>query len=846
MLGDMMSLNKVDEDFFNNLKENGIDLNKAQQDAVLCDSEVLQIIAGAGTGKTTTLVAKVKYLIEVKCVSPSKILCLSFSHKCADELRHKVNSNTDFSFENQVKVSTFHKLGLDLIKENGRRVYLFDEENNEQLRNLFRNFIITQIHEEFKKKSFKTFELFKIYFPHIFNPGFLRDKDWDKDILIKNKGNYDYDFNSFNKTKVKSYDDLRIADFLFYNNIDFKYLYEYEYENKKVQFDFYLPDYEIYIDDQRYGDSEHPYNLTDLEEHRYNKQKDLKSRIQNEIGEDVIIIDSLKNKGNYLRLLEEELNSRNVEFKPKYLTFEDVRRYLKKNTFLDHFENLIDYFLDFIKLFKQHNFSYDDFDKFRVRKGRETFFMSVISKYYLHYQKHLEINNKIDFADMIIEATDIIDEIKIPYEYILVDEYQDISEIRFKFLKKLLEKSNAKLIVVGDDWQAIYGFNGCEVKYFSHFKRCFKDKKIQEKHLKQTYRYSQELVDISRKFISYEKSFMEKEDRLIKKPDLFSEKQLDKPLEFRQYFVKNDKDDKLDHDKTVYEILKEISETQPKSSVLVLSRYRNHRKNIEKRFKEIHASDLFNLDIKFYTMHESKGLEADNVIILDANEGAIPNTHKEESLLRFVSFNDGDKKRRNRRDMEERRLFYVALTRTKNKVYLCYEFNNQSEFFKDLPKRDSEGVNKKNHHRNPSYNPFNTNPKSILNNFWDYKKLKNKSEIDCPNPDCDGKLYFYRINEKNLIVCSNYKKISKKQANSKKVKKNNKHCDFYIDDVIEVLDDYYLEKCPERDCDGVLYHNTLNNYSEEVQTFCSNKSCKSKDISIPSNTSEGSLDDFLQ
>ena len=835
---------KNNSDFFNSLESNfGIKLNEEQKEAVLNEDEVLQIIAGAGTGKTTTLVAKVKYLMDVKKVDPSKILCLSFSRKCADELNKKVNNNQFTT--NPVKVATFHELGLSIIKNGNRRKRPLNEDNIEKLRLIFKNFIIEKILEEYNKGSFYTFEKLKTLFPWVFNPGFRRENGWENDsFIIKNKGNYSFDYNSFDKTRVKSWDDLRISDFLFFNRINYEYLKEYEYKNEFVQFDFYLSDYDIYIDDQRYDEEGNLYNLNQIESKRYEKQRNIKRDIQNENNEKILIINTFLNKGKYLDLLEEDLKILGIDFNQKKLTFDEMEKYLKKNTFLEHLYDLIDYFLDFVKLFKQHNFSEEDFKKFKVHKSREKFFMKLISDYYSYYQKYLERNNLVDFADMITESTKIIDKFNFSYDYILVDEYQDISDIRFKFLNKLLKNTQANLIGVGDDWQSIYGFNGCEVKYFSHFEDYFKDKKVKKIFLNRSYRYSQELVDISRKFINYTDASINKIDKLIQKPDLYSKSSLETPLEFRMYYPKpNNKGHDETPDKLLYTILEEISKEQPYSSVMILSRYRNQRDEIKKRFNRINASKIFNLNIDFLTIHESKGLERDNVIILDVNKWSIPNKHFEETLLRFVSFNDGDEIREKRKDLEERRLFYVALTRTHNKVYLCYEFNKKSKYFKDLPNNDV--ITKSNFRNNTQYDPLMTNNKSIINNFWKFKKVLKKTNIDCPNPNCNGKLIHYEMNKKHFIVCSEFKSNEEK----KKLKEKTDFCDYFIDDTIELMDDFHLEICTccKGSKKGFSYHNTLNNYSKEVMTFCSEKSCvcsKKKFINAQ-NTSQGSLDNYF-
>ena len=257
----------------------------------------------------------------------------------------------------------------------------------------------------------------------------------------------------------------------------------------------------------------------------------------------------------------------------------------------------------------------------------------MILDIYIIYKRELESINKIDFNDMISLATKKVQETKILYKYIIIDEFQDTSPVRFNLIREIIKYTNARLFVVGDDYQSIYRFSGCNLDTFINFNNYFKDSKTY--FLKYTYRNSNELIKISTSFI------MKNHNQL--KKDIVSNKNVNKPIVILIGY-------KLD------DIINEIEDP------LILGR---NNKDIE--------------DIPYnnkLTIHKSKGLEATNVILVNSDN--IPNNIKNERILRYV-LNDKDYILHE----EERRLFYVALTRTKNKIYILIN-KKISPFVKEL------------------------------------------------------------------------------------------------------------------------------------------------------------------
>lgn len=322
--------------------------------------------------------------------------------------------------------------------------------------------------------------------------------------------------------------------------------------------------------------------------------------------------------------------------------------------------------ITFIKLFKCNNFKLKDFNVF-LKKSRnllnlknykkEKYLLIIILNIYIEYEEYLESNNEIDFDDMLIKACDYVYDTKT--KYIIIDEYQDTSFVRFNLIKKIIEKTGSKLMVVGDDFQSIYKFTGCDLSLFTNFKKYFPSGSI--KFISNTYRNCNELIQIAGDFV------MKNKYQLRKK--LKSSIHLDYPIVIVRY--KNKKKLK----KLILDIYKKNKE------ILILGRNNNDIISYLDNDFSINGDDIIylknkNIKIKYLTVHKSKGLESDDVIIINLYNKTLgfPNKMVDDRLLRFVTLSKSvypfD---------EERRLFYVALTRTRGHVYLFTPIN--SSFF---------------------------------------------------------------------------------------------------------------------------------------------------------------------
>ena len=312
-------------------------------------------------------------------------------------------------------------------------------------------------------------------------------------------------------------------------------------------------------------------------------------------------------------------------------------------------DNLKKLIFTFINLYKSN---YNDINYLLNLYQKSHFinkiYFKIILEIYHIYNQEIESSNLYDFNDMIKIATNNINNniIKTNYKYIIIDEFQDTSLNRFKLIDAIMKQNNAKIFVVGDDYQSIYRFSGCNLDIFLNFNKLVSNLNII--NLDYNYRNPKEIIDVANSFIMKNKNQIKKETICLKN--------INKPIKI--CFYKNKRT-------AIEKILKYID-----SKYLILG-----RNNTDK--------DLFNVQDKpFLTIHKSKGLEEDNIILINLtnNNNSLPSKIKNHKIINKLIKTDYYPYE------EERRLFYVALTRTRNNIYLLVPKSNYSIFIKELMK----------------------------------------------------------------------------------------------------------------------------------------------------------------
>jgi len=318
--------------------------------------------------------------------------------------------------------------------------------------------------------------------------------------------------------------------------------------------------------------------------------------------------------------------------------------------------------------------------KFSSEEYRKSF-LTVSEKYQRELSSLLE-KHQTTFSGLIKLAIRYLrsGQIKTRFRYIIVDEYQDLSVLRQEFLHLLLESSQANLFAVGDDWQAIYGFSGSRVDFTLNFRRFWGDFSLHR--ISKTYRFGPTLAGLSSSFI------MQDHTQIRKQIQSQKEDALEPVVEISG-----------DSERLDLEVLTHYFESLPRdSSILLLGRFQIDRLRLLHctQFKLTSDSIEFqtrpDLKIRFLTVHQSKGLEADYVILLNNREAKLGfPAHVKDPLLKTELIKIAEELGLDQVSVnEERRLFYVALTRAKKQVILLTVDGKESSFIKELRRKFRE------------------------------------------------------------------------------------------------------------------------------------------------------------
>ena len=692
--------------YFDNMYKDidpNIHLDKEQINAILSDEDYCLIIAGAGTGKTTTMASKVKYLVDIKKVEPSKIVVMSYTKKATEELEKRIN--IDFGIE--AKVTTFHSLGLMHIREifKNRKCFVVDDnikyeifleyfKNNifsykDKLKEILEIFNTTKSNKSwlfgnYFKENYQKYQTFDEYFESYKKYRLSEIENLQQWIEAK----IDKDINSetiktIKGEIVKSIGEAKIANFLYQNNIE--YQYEKIYDNLMPENRIYKPDFTLNLNGENvyleyFGLS----TYKDNELNRYNKIKRIKEQYHQKQHNKFIKIDYQKNE-DIIKNLKEQLI--NMGFKLKSRTNEEIFNTILDNNKLSQFYPFKDFVYKIIETIKSSP------KRNNIKKEVELYLKKLspteknicikqyqyIIEFYKYYQSKLygSENYGFDFSDMIYYANLYINTIghnnDLNFEYLIIDEYQDISQERYQLTKNIATRNTAKIVAVGDDWQSIFAFAGSKIEYIYNFMKYFPGAKLLK--ITNTYRNSKQLIDYSGTFI------MKNEDQI--KKDLVSNKNLLNPIKFIK-FKENEEY------QTLKKLILQIHNNNKEHNIMILGRT---NKIIEECYNDPDLKDSIGTKIEFVgykdinidgmTFHKSKGLTSDEVILIGLDEH-FPINYNGYFWLEYLFKNIPQEEKIP--FAEERRLFYVALTRTKNYVYLLVNENptNRSPFINEI------------------------------------------------------------------------------------------------------------------------------------------------------------------
>ena len=648
-------------------------LDKQQRRSIVSEEENCLVVSSAGSGKTSSIVGKVKYLTEIKKVNPQNILLISYTNKAAAELTERMGITG-------LRGYTFHKLALDIIGQTtGQKPSIYEKTDA-----LF----VKIYHELLNDKKFKKSVI--EYFIDYQTP----EKEWEKrknerrqqlseqkDVRLK-ASFPDMDGKT---VYVRSEQEQKICFALSSLSVKFRYEEPYEHPLVDEMHSQYKPDFSIYFEQsgktrrvylEHFGVDEHGLvpiwfakdrGITYEEANqKYNDGITWKKAAHEKFGTELLTTSSADFHYSDIReKLKNLLEKTDVPIQEKT----DAELYdmiLPPNSKQE--KAFIRLVVTFVTLIKSSCKSVDEVLRQTKNAGdeRSTFIIkNIFQPVYKRYIEELTNINQIDFTDAILQATDICrSSHSVKYDYIIVDEFQDISVDRYNFLKVLREGNPpAKLYCVGDDWQSIYRFSGSDMALFNQFSYYFGQTEINK--IETTYRFGEPLVSLSSQFI-------QRNEAQIKKNIHPFNPQVKTELQFCDY-------ERREYCNVIGQLVASIPLDK---SVFLLGRYSFDDYYLSFMYKSVKEGNRFfyiigDRKIEFLTVHKSKGLEADYVIILQCNKDTygFPSLVSDDPVLNYV-LTKSDQYPYG----EERRLFYVAITRAKVKTYILYDRRFPSVF----------------------------------------------------------------------------------------------------------------------------------------------------------------------
>ena len=681
------------KDFFDHCLKYPLD--NQQRRSIVSGEDNCLVVSSAGSGKTSSIVGKVRYLIEIKHVEPQNILLISYTNKAAAELTERMGIEG-------LRGYTFHKLALDIIGQvTGQKPSIYSNTDA-----LFLKIYQELLYDDKFKKS--VIEYFFNY--QIQEPDWERQKNERRRQLSELKDTRlkaqfpDMDGKS---VYVRSEQEQKICLALSLLGVKFRYEEPYEHPLADEMHSQYMPDFSIYYDCdgetkriylEHFGVDEHSLvpmwfakdrGITYEEANQqYNDGITWKKAAHEKFGTTLLTTSSADFHYYDIRdKLKIQLEKAGVPVKEKT----DAELYdmvLPPNSKQEKsFIRLIVTFATLIKtscnsmheVIRQVKSIGDERNEFIIK--------NIFQLVYERYIEELKKLHQIDFTDAILQATEICNSLHpVKYDYIIIDEFQDISVDRYNFLKAL-RKGNppAKLYCVGDDWQSIYRFSGSDMALFNQFTDFFGRTDINK--IETTYRFGEPLVSLSSNFIQQNGTQIKKDIHPF-----------NSEAKTELYFYEYDRANYCD----VIEQL--VSSIPLDKSIFLLGRYSFDDYYLSYRYQSTKEGDRFyyfvgNRKIEFLTAHKSKGLEADYVIILQCNKDTygFPSLVSDDPVLNYVL---------TRSDQypygEERRLFYVAITRAKIKTFVLYDKRFPSVFVDEF--LHPEKITEKSYEKHPNAN----------------------------------------------------------------------------------------------------------------------------------------------
>jgi len=656
--------------FFDAVESNPLTLR--QRRACIIDDNNNLLLAGAGTGKTSVMVGRAGYLLNSQQAKHHELLLLAYGRKAADEMDQRIKEKlaTD-----KISATTFHSLGLKVIAQvEGGKPKLSHFADDEKAKSKWIQDCFEQLITEQQHYRSLVLDYFSRYY-------YVEKNAVDFASL----GEYyqylkDNDIRTLKGDLVKSFGELQIANWLFNHGIEYQYEAPYQVDvktvaHKQYQPDFFLPALNTYI--EYYGIDENGATAPYIDAQQYHESIAWKRKTHQQNSTQCIELTFADHKKDQLlNKLEHALSTLQSEVEITILSDEAMLASLRET---GRITVLAEIFAKLVGLYKaacldeeaRQQIIIDAQDSTQIEKA-----LALLTPIVERYQARLKVNDEIDFEDMITKALSYVEsgQFTSPWRYIMVDEFQDISEPRARLVRALRDNNRGcSVFAVGDDWQAIYRFSGADVALTTDFEGYFGATTKTE--LDRTFRFNNKIGEVASTFVS-------KNPTQIKKV-IHAHRVVDKAtVSILRRAVESTTEQQIDeiNNGALDEVLRAISTrvSQPQS-VYLLARF---------WFQLPDKTTLMQLNqrypllrIEAQSFHASKGKESDYVVIMGLKSGkhGFPSSKATPAILDALLA-----KQEKFEHAEARRLFYVALTRAKHRVYIIADMVDSSVFVKEL------------------------------------------------------------------------------------------------------------------------------------------------------------------
>ena len=653
-------------DFFDVIEANP--LTARQRDAIVGNEDANLVVAGAGTGKTSTIVARIAYLLRDQIAKPEQILTIAFARKAREELESRAAARIG---AHGTTISTFHALGLAIVgRATGRRPTVSVLASDDHALDRF----ITEALERLVLQNSSTALTFLTEFGSaVVNPYDFATLD---EYYQKVRAG---DLRTIRGDKVASRQEVRIANWFFTNQIHYSYEEKYtEVETGTGRKRRYQPDFAlargVYLEHFAVAPDE-----TEPEIFKgYKAEAEWKRRLHKE-GKTTLFETYSRDfaDGTWRRKLEAICTQLGLKLIP--MEAKAVLEHLRQQGCVKQAARLL---RQFLHLFKESESSTKSLLEALADVGgdieRNRVFLGLFEEVRSLYEAELRRTDAIDFSDMISLARSHVASGRFvpPWTHIVIDEFQDISRGRASLLAALQQsqsQSHVRVFAVGDDWQSIFRFAGSDVavmaRDFSRFFGC-----TRRVDLDRTFRYGTSLLDTTSSFVSRNPDQLQKTlvacgpavqpGVRVVQFELGDEHEAVSAVESEAAALQLALDN-----------IAEAHEMGGRASVLLLGRYNQNRDVMT----EVRVPPA--VDLQFMTCHSSKGLEADYAIVCDMTNTrkGFPSEIESDPVLELVLRPDSQFA-----FAEERRVFYVAMTRAKRQCILLTPAKRMSRFVVEL------------------------------------------------------------------------------------------------------------------------------------------------------------------